>query len=210
MRSIFFFISLLTPFFVFSQFNVTCLKLTDTTKNIFYIGVDNPIKVSISKNISSYQIEVEGAGGSLIKTGPGEYIVRVSSPQACLISIKQNGKQVFQKEFKVEMIAGPVATLAGLRDTSVTRNRILLNPFLSVVIPNCYYQHKIQIVSFTATFVNGTDSIPTGGIGNFLSLEQVSLIKEMNLGGKIYFTNIRATAPDEATRVLQSFWIEIQ
>jgi hypothetical protein len=210
MKSIFLFISLISSIFVFSQINVTCLKLTDTTKNIFYIGIDNPISVSIKNKLSGYQIEIEGAGGSLTKTGPGEYIVKVTSPETCQVLIKANGKQVYNKEFRAEMIADPVATLSGIRDTTVSRNRILLNPFLSIVIPHCYLQINFQVLSFTATFINNSDSIPTNVIGNLLSQEQIILVKEAESGSKIYFSNFRTLGPDDGDRHLRPFWIKIE
>lgn len=209
MRSISFFISVFSSVIASGQFNVTCLKLTDSTKNIFYIGVDNPIRVSAKKNFSSYQIEIENAGGSLTKTDLNEYIVRVSAPGTCFLTIKQNGKQVFYEEFNVYTIGNPVATLAGIRDTSVSRNRILLNPFLSIVIPNCYLQFNYNLYSFSATFINDRDSITTIVNGIFLSQEQINLVKGADPGSKIYFDRIRATGPDDL-RGDSPFWIKIE
>lgn len=210
MKLISIFISLLTPFFVFSQFNVTCLNLTDTTKNIFYIGIDNQIRVSTTNNFNKYQIEVEGAGGSLTKIDLNEYIVRVSALQTCYLTIKQNGKQVFFKEFNVYKIGNAVATLSGIRDTTVSRNRILLNPFLSIVIPNCYLQVNSRVVAFNATFINNGDSIPTIANGNFLSQEQISLVKGADPGSKIYFDRVRAAGPDDLRGYSPPFWIKIE
>ncbi|HMK25752.1 MAG TPA: GldM family protein [Chitinophagaceae bacterium] len=212
MRSIFFFISFFIPIFLFSQFNIISLKLTDTTKNIFYIGYDNPIRVS-GKGISgNYQVEISGAAGSLYKDKENfnQYFVRVVAPGMCSITIKQNGKKVFYEEFNAEILADPVATLSGIRDTTVSRNRILLNPFLSVVIPNCFYQHNIRISSFRATFINAGDSIPTIAGGNLLSQEQLGLVKEAEPGSKINFEDIRGNGPDGRTRKLPPFWIKIK
>jgi hypothetical protein len=210
MRSILFFVSLFSPIFVFSQFNVTCLRLTDSTKNIFYIGADNPIRVSTTKNFSNYQITMEGAGSSLFKTGLNEYIVGVSTPGTCSLKIKQNGKQVFYKEFKVDTLPKPVATLSGMHDTTVSKNRILANPFISVIIPNCLYQHGFYVISFQAIFIDGNDSTYTIARSNYLSEEQIRLVKSENQFNKIYFNGIRALCPECRTQALPPFWIKIE
>jgi len=183
-------------------------NLTDISINIFYIGVDNRISILW---LADYKIAISGGGGTIQKTGKDQYVVRVTTPtDNCEIIITNGTKNIFRQSYFVRTIGDPVATLSGIRDTIVSKNRILLNPFLTVVIPNCYYNHNRRVLSFSATFINDRDSVPTITNGNLLSQDQLKLVKEANTGSKIYFDNIRAIGPDERARKLFPFWIKIQ
>lgn len=210
MRFILLITSLFSSTFAFSQFKISCLRLTDSTKNIFYIGADNPIKVSATKNNSSYQVATDGAGSSIFKRDVNEYLVGVTKQGICTLRIKLNGKQVFKKEFISDTLSKPIATLGGMYDTAVSKSRILINPFISVIMPNCFYQHGYYVISFQAIFINGNDSTFTISKGNYLSEEQIKLVKSEDKFNKIYFNNIRALCPECRTQSLPPFWIKIE
>ena len=201
--------------FIFSiisaaQIDIECLKLTNNKKNFFYVGVENPIKVHINNPFDSYTINITGAGSTLSETGKGEYIVRVTTVDTCCIIISQNQKEVFRKKFISNVIPYPVATLRGIYDTIVSRNWILANPSLSVIFPDCYYQHGIQILSFQAVFIEGVDSTFTVNNGNHFSSEQLKLVTQQISGNRIYFNEIRAIGADSHSIKLPPFWIKIK
>ena len=193
----------------YSQVKIINESLTDSSKNIFYIGVDNWIRTSVFDN--NYSITITKGCGTIQETRKGNYIVRVSAiTDLCELFLLKGTKNILRKSYLVRTIGDPVATLSGIRDTTVSRNRILLNPFLSIVIPNCFYQHNIQVVSFTAIFINDRDSLTTNANGNLLSQEQIRLVKEANPGSNIYFDNIRGHGADDRTRKFPPFWIKIE
>lgn len=195
-----------------AQTDIICSKLTDSSLNYFYIGVDNPIAVIGNRITDNYTVTISGGGAMITKESANNYIVKATTvtDECKVVIIGKNGKVILKKDFKVRVIREPVATLSGIKDTTVSRNRILLNPFLSIVIPNCYFQLNYKVLSFSATFINESDSIYTTAIDNLLSLEQMKLIKEAVAGSKIYFDNIRAIGPDERARKFPPFWIKIQ
>jgi hypothetical protein len=193
-----------------AQIDIECLKLTDNKRNLFYAGVDNPIKVHMNNPLDNYTISTIGAGSSLSKVGKGEYMIWVTTVDTCSIIISQNQKEVFRKIFISNVIPNPVASLRGMHDTTVKRNWILANPSLSVIFPNCYYQHGFQIISFQAVFIEAGDSTFTVTNGNLLSSEQLKLVNRQISGNTIYFNEIRGTGTDSRTIKLPSFWIKIE
>lgn len=195
-----------------AQTDIICLNLTDSTQSYFYIGVDNPIKVTGQKFPDNYSVNISGGSATITKVSPNNYIVRVTSvtDEFKIWITDKKGKIFFEKTFKTRTIPAPIETLSGLRDTTLSRNRILLNPFLSIVFPECYFRLNMPIISFDATFINAGDSISTIGDKNFLSKEQIKLIKEMEPGTKIYFSNFRTLGPDDGDRYLRPFWIRIE
>lgn len=211
MRSIIISVLLTTAIKTSAQINIICPRLTDSTLNYFYIGVDNPIEIVGIKMTSNHKISIAGGYSSIMSLGGNNYFVRTTAvTDSCLITIYEGRKEIFRKRFNTREIANQVATLAGLRDTSISKNFILLNPFLSVIFPSCYFRSNFHVTSFGATFINSLDSLKTITSGYYLSQEQIKLIKETETGSKILFENIRATGPDDRTRALSSFWIKIQ
>ena len=191
--------------------NIFNQSLTDSSLNIFYIGIDNKIKVKgVGYGVSQTSLSVSGGGGTLSKSGTGEYIVRVSSPGTCELFYTENRKIIFKKSFNVEIFDfEPLATVSGMRDTTIRANRILINPFLTVIMPGCYLRHGSIVTSFNASFIQQGDSTVTFSAGNKLSEEQLKAIKELNSGDKIYFDEIRAIGPDDRGNKLKPFWIKI-
>jgi hypothetical protein len=89
-------------------------------------------------------------------------------------------------------------------------NRLLLNPVISIITPGCYYDFGHRVISFTATFVQGYDSLSTQTMGNQLSREQLKLAKELRSGDVIYFDGFKVTCYDCRLFAAPPFWIKIE
>ena len=153
-----------------AQTDIICLKLSDSTENIFYIGVDNPIKIVSKNDMGNYNIAIVGGTGWLTKTGRNEYVVRVAGvTDTFIIAINQYNRNVFKKQFKIRTIPAPIATLNGMYDTTLSKSRILVNPFLSVTFPGCSFQLHMPVVSFRSVFIDGNDSNFVSASGNRLT-----------------------------------------
>jgi hypothetical protein len=195
-----------------AQISIVCPGLTDSTLNYFYIGVSNPIEVKGVKMSGNHKIIISGSGAHITSMGDNKYIIRTAAAvtDSSIVKIYEGKKEIFSKPFKIRRIPDEIATLSGLHDTTIRRQRILANPFLVVVSPKCYFKLNWRMVSFTAIFINGTDSIPTFAQGNLLSKEQIQLVKDAEAGSKIYFEDIRAYGTDSRTRKIYDFWIKIE
>jgi GldM C-terminal domain len=193
-----------------AQVDIINVSIADSTKPILYIGVDNYVSLKGKNNYVDYSISIAGTNSTITKTGPNKYIARVAEKGTAIITYTEKGKSPVKKNFLVEIVPDPIATLAGLYDTTINRNRILINPQLQVILPNCYYQHSYRVISFQAVFINGSDSIFTFSNYNRLTEEQLKLVRQQTSGATIYFDNIRALSTDSRTVTLQPFWIKIE
>ena len=203
----------LSSFFAFSQVNISNYSLTDSSQNIFYVGVDNLIKISGNQyDYLKQSVSIKGGGAKLIPGGIGTFIVKVQTEtDDCRIWINENGKVIFKKDFIVRTVRDIVVRYGGLKDSIATINQLLANPFLFIDIPESYYKHNFQVTSFTATFINqGLDSLKTYSVGNLLTTEQKELIKKLKTGDKIFFDQLYALGPDSRKRKLKSFTITIK
>lgn len=92
-------IILLSPVFLNAQISIINRSLTDTTQNIFYLGVDNIITISGKQYDPVKQHTViMGGGGTLHKMEKGVYAVRVQEEtDNCQVWITENNKPVFKQ-----------------------------------------------------------------------------------------------------------------
>ncbi|MEI9943264.1 MAG: hypothetical protein WDN26_03510 [Chitinophagaceae bacterium] len=192
------------------QVKIINQSLTDTSVNIFYTGVDNRIMLK-AKNPNEYSVAIVGAGGMLSKISATEYLVRISKIDSCKLIIKKNNKEVLVKNYTIGILPDRVATISGLRDTSIKLSRLLLNPLITVTLPRCYFRHGMHIMGFQATIIQGYDSIATySNFNELFPAEMVKDIKQLTSGDKIYFDSIRAVSPDGRFQKLSPFWIKIE
>ena len=147
----------------FSQIDIINQSLTDSSQKILYAGTENVIVVKGLEN-TSYKINITGSGAFINKIENNIYAVRViTSKEICEISITKNNKNVFRKSFTVKEIESWLAaTIGGFKDTIIRKERIFINPFISIIIPGSYYRHNYKVISFNAIFIqNGGSSITT-------------------------------------------------
>jgi hypothetical protein len=194
----------------FAQIKIINRDLIDSTKNEFFIGVDNHIKLIITDREEYYSIEVNGAGSSITKTGPMEYSVRVTGIDTCKIGVYKKNTLVLTKKYTTHTIPQAVAALQYLRNTSASVSRILLNPYLRIVIPGANYRISGTIISFRTTFVINGDSTTLSCSGNVICPEQKKIIQTLIADDTIWFNDIRGNYADGRTVKFPSFWIKIE
>lgn len=200
-----------------AQVQLRSRYLTDTSKAILYIGVENRFEITTADGKpGDYTVVATGADSHVLHYGsaPNDlYQVRVSSPGNCELSILKKGKQIWKRSYLVESVAPPIPTLGGLyTNDTISKNRVLLAAFLAPAIRGCYWKHIMTVTGFTAVFIsqNDGDSIRVSAIGNSFNPEQIRRIKELKPGDEIYFDNIRSTNNNGCARKLPSFFIKIE
>lgn len=210
MKQILLYISIIFSISSYGQIEIINQSLTDSSLNLLYIGVENYIEIKSQKKLKEVQLTIAGATGNLTKIGDEKFVVRVNSADSCTLNILQSGKLLKKKLYQIKTIPDPIATLNGIKDTTISKSKFLVNPILSIVFPNCYYRSNLQIISFQATFIESGDSTFTFAHNNYLSEEQIKLAKQLSPGSKVYFDGIRARGPDSRTSALKPFWIKIK
>ena len=195
----------------FSQIDIINQSLTDSSQKILYAGTENVIVVKGLEN-TSYKINITGGGAFINKIENNIYAVRaITSKEICEISVTKNNKNVFRKSFTVKEIESWLAaTIGGFKDTIIRKERIFINPFISIIIPGSYYRHNYEVISFNAIFIQNGGSSITTAVSNMLSEEQIKYIKQLSSGDQIIFNQIRATCPDCRNVKLKDFWLKIE
>ena len=211
-----------------AQINIICPKLIDSSLNYFYIGIDNPIEIVGLKISPDHKIAISEAGitifpadeskyipgSSIFTAGENRYIVRTNTySNSCFIRIYKGKKEIFRKRFISIAFPAPdltYATKARTNDKTISRDTLLLHPFLSVTPPGCLLKDCYQVVSFDLSVEIKDSVINASATGNQFSAKQVELIRNADKSSLLVIENIRVLFPDGRSRKLIPFLIKIE
>ncbi|MEX1188991.1 MAG: gliding motility protein GldM [Bacteroidia bacterium] len=183
--------------------------VSPTSMNVFYIGVDNPVSISVpGSDPTKIDASLAGAPGKLVKVSNGNYIVTVSSGSKCTIpvSVKSaagKSSSMGAPEFRIKRIPDPTPMLLGKKSgEALSLGELKSAGYLSAVLENFDFKASFTIKSFEFG----------ANIGGFYKTAQVSgnrfdasvdaLLNQVKPGGKIFFGDIRAVGPDGTVRTL--------
>jgi len=190
-----------------SEYEVTqpSLVVSAEKMNVFYIGVENPVKISYS-GVPDERINASITAGSITKGAKGSYIVRVK--QAGKVTINVSGatgdgtRSLGNAEFRVKTIPPPVVKLGGEQGKSggaISKAELELG-WVWAGMENFDFDLKVTVNKFrVSTTVKGFVK-DESNTGNRLNSAQKVLIKSCSVGNKVYFENIDVQMPDGTTR----------
>ncbi len=168
--------------------------------NVFYIGLDNPVSISVP-GIAAEDLQPSVGGGS-ISGSRGKYNVRVSNTaKEAVVNVSartRNGTKSMGPgvKFRIKPVPNPIATVYGKRGTDVIKQGEL--QFIKGVVPmldNFEFDLKFPVVSFDVSMnVNGLE-VTESTNGPSLSEKQQALIKRAKRGNKVYIEKVRVTKP---------------
>lgn len=185
--------------------------------NVFYIGVDNPVSISVPGIAKAQLIRDITGGGKLIEDPKSDdYLVNIpkeaKNKAVIKISAKFNGKikPIGESEFRVKRVPNPIAFIANKSEGSIDKDALLTAGAIIPQMPSDFdFELYYIITSFTFTTSRGGDIIEKRGKGNKLTSEMLSIIKSAKKGQRIWLENIIAKGPD-GNRKLASINLKIK
>ena len=188
--------------------------VSPTKMNVLYIGVDNPIEISVP-GFRDDQISAGCSGGSLSKAGKGGWIARVTKAGKCNISVtvkddKGGSRSMGSKEFRVKRIPDPVPTVAKLKGGQIAKNMLQAQSGVEATLEGFDFDLKFTIASFTvsATLDGGFSEEPTSQTNKFTP-QQLALFGKLKKGKKVYIENVKCRKPDGTVVPLGSISFKI-
>ena len=185
--------------------------------NVFYIGVDNPVTISVPGVPSNNVLPSITAGGSLTPgQGAGKYIVRVNSgiSEATVnVSAKISGKvqTMGATKFRVKRVPDPVAYIGGVKSGIINKNVLAASHMIVAKMENFDFELTFIVTSYVFSIAQrGGDIIPTNGSGNMLTNEMVAKISRAAPGTRAYIEEIKAVGPDKVPRTLAPIILKLQ
>jgi len=189
--------------------------------NVLYIGVDNPMSISVpgvSNNL--VKVSIEGGGGALKPNpaaGGGRYNANVTTVGKASIKVSAEiGGKVMPMgafEYRVKRVPDPVATLANMKGGTINKS-VLMAGTLIPLLENFDFELYFKIVGFKMTVTGkGRDLMEFEGSGNQLTPQMRDALAKVRAGDKVFFEYIKAkmaSGSDQTTRNLPALAFTIQ
>jgi len=191
------------------------LTVSATNMNVLYIGVNNPLSISVS-GVPGENIYPTISCGTL-KPNPGKdgwiATVPVGCKQATVeVSIRINGtmKRMGSENFRVKKLPDPIPYIANKKEGFVSRDILIAAGNIIPRMPDDFeFDYSFQIISFKMTMQRGFNVNHYDSQSSKLTEEMIKQIRNTNRGQGIIFEEIVARGPDGADRILSPLIITI-
>jgi len=206
---------ILLPFNQEYQVAEASLVVSPTKMNVFYVGVDNPIEISVP-GVPSDKIFPSITNGTLTRSG-GAYIVRPGrAGTPCVISvvaeIDGQRRSMGSKDFRVKDVPDPKIKVGNLKmgTNSVAAVDLSAQTEVYAELENFDFDLKFRVVGFSiSTTVNGF-AIDEESKTEVINQKQRAMLRDLRRGQKVFFDQVKAIGPDGRVRNIgtQSFTIK--
>ena len=182
--------------------------------NVFYIGVNNPISISVpGKAASDLRIKTT-ANVKISSIGNGKYVLRAQGGNKATITVSAKEgtgyKLIGSKPFRVKTLPDPVPTINGKKGGTITRAELMAAGGVIPLLDNFDFDVKFNIVSYEFSFVSQGDILSEKGTDARFTSKMLSFMKRLKPRQKVYFENIKARGPDKITRNIGSVSLKIK
>jgi gliding motility-associated protein GldM len=192
------------------------LTVAATKMNVFYIGVDNPVSISVP-GIPDANLRPVISTGSLTRDASGkDWVVKVTQGEAkAIITVdamyQGETRPMGSAEFRIRRVPSPVAEIAGMVEGEIDKNTLLAAGAIIPDMKDFEFELYFEVKSFRmTTIIPGGDAQSKRTTGNRFTDEMTSMIQNARRGQKFFFENIQAEGPDKIPRSLNPITFEIK
>ena len=172
--------------------------------NVLYIGVDNPISVSVP-GFPADKIVASITQGSLSGSN-GKYTARVTSTGDAKISVsvrtEDGTKSMGVSDFRVKRIPDPKVMVGNAEGPVINAGTLRAMPGITAIADNFPFDVNFQVRGFEVLYKKGNSAQLFSAInqGPLFSGEVKNMLNQVQPGDRVWFDNIKVAAPDGTTR----------
>lgn len=185
------------------------LVVSPTKMNVFYIGPENPVEISVpGVPADKISASLTPAGyGTIAKSAKGGYIVKVSRAGKCAVAVvaEINGKKqnMGSVEFRIKTVPDPAAEVLGMSGGKIDKARLQAAPRVDAKMKDFDFDLTFTVTSFTVSAQVGTYFLSETVKGNRISPQvKNNIFGKVQKNSKVYFEDIKAVGPDGRPRNL--------
>jgi gliding motility-associated protein GldM len=186
--------------------------VSPTKMNVFYIGVDNPVDITVS-GVSAANVIPSVTGGS-ISGSAGHYIVKPNGAPGSKAMVNVSAKMpdgttkaMGKMEFRVKRVPDPVAKYIGSKGGPMTLGQAKVGAGINCELENFDFDLKFVITSFSMGANIGGEYKGADCTGPGFNSNAKDILARLKTGSKVFFDNIKAKGPDGTSRTLAPFFI---
>lgn len=184
-----------------SSFSVSPIAM-----NVLYIGLDNPLSITVSgsedKNVSASITK-----GTVLKKN-GQWVAHVSEQGITKLDvygvIDGDKKKIGTQEFRVKRVPDPVVSLDGKNyNNSVSKNRLKNHKALIPILKDFVFDVRYDVIAYDFLLRSNDGSIinKKGISGPYFTKDVNNLIANANSGDIVFFQNVKVKGPDGVRKI---------
>lgn len=191
--------------------------ISPTKMNVLYMGIANPINVSVD-GVASQNLEVTFSNGRIEKSGD-DYLVYPKNLDALAknttinVVANMNGvkRPMGSMPFRVKEVPPPVATIGGFNGGTIKKEDLLAENGIFAELKDFDFDLKFKVTQFDITLSGAGGYVKTySSKSNKFTQEQKDQFSKLSQGSLIYVENIMAYGDDGSTRPLASIGFKIK
>ena len=177
-----------------------------TNMNIFYVGVDNPVSISVP-GIPAKDITATISSGTITSSGGGNYTVKLSKLErevTITVSAKIDNRVQRMGEFKYKTrkIPTPVLKVGSLSGKKVTKDELANAGKLRATFPEDFVFKVPPLTVRQYTIAVGANEKNISG--NTINPEAQGIIKQAKKGQRVMITDVEVRLPDGRSETLET------
>lgn len=184
--------------------------------NVLYIGLDNPVNISVP-GVAQSDVSATISAGALNRKADGTYTVKVEQPGIAKVVVKAkvNGKEMVmgEQQFRIKRIPRPTGMLDGVYGTGrITVAKMKSTRGVVPVLNDFVADVRFTIVSYDVIYRSKKESSvtpPYAVQGALFSGKAKDLIGRVAAGDGIFIDNIIVRGPDGKTQRIDPIAFEI-
>lgn len=188
--------------------------ISPSKMNVFYLGVDNPVEISIP-GISMDKITATLSKGTIKYTGKDFIVQPGQGAPTCEVTvyaqIEGTKRNMGTKSFRVKQVPSPNPKVAGITGKVVSKNELASALGVIAEMPRDFdFDLKYTVTSFTlAASVGGFTQEETSKSQRFTDAQK-RIVNNLKAGNVVNIINVKAVGPSGDVRELNDLVIKIK
>lgn len=201
------------PFQSSFSVGVPNVVVSPTAMNVMYLGIPNPIDVSVP-GVSPDKIKIRVVNGSFTtervrRTGGqyfrGNWAVRPAKAgqnvQVIVSATDASGKTTSYTpiEFRVKQIPKPEARFAGQNGGTISRNTAVAQQGVFALLPDFDFDLQYKVTGFSILYTDRMGDFEESSSSGSLTPRQKEILSRLTRGKYLTIKDIKAVGPDNRT-----------
>jgi gliding motility-associated protein GldM len=181
--------------------------------NVLFIGVENPVTVSGSGDVSRLKVSGSGGGLNLRSDRVGHYLATVNSEtDDCTIAVTTPDGKTTPMKFRVRSIPDPSPRVGANESGQIPAALFKSQAGVNAIVKNFFYETQFSVTGFRVVFdgagfdEGAIEKTNSGAAWN----ECANEIRKCRPGSFVTIDEIRAIGPDRKTRKLNPLVFELK
>ena len=189
------------------QVAAKAVVVSPTKMNVLYIGVDNPMKISVP-GVGQNDITASLQGSGTLKKNPdGTYTANVTGVGKCQVAVSAKIENKVQpmgsEEFRIKRIPDPIPSLGGkLFGGNTQPGSLKANTGVVALLKDFDFDARFNVVSFEMVFSSKGEIFKAETQGPLFNANMKAFLDRAKPKDIIFIDEIKVVGPDKQPRKL--------